>query len=206
MKLIDELCKFFKIKNINSSKDNKDTDNTKEIMYYSTDKNSFVTSRIPKNIKIVTKKHNSCTYIDYDINTYYNNKDKHISNNSYFVHYPNTIINYKNKLQETGLTLENNENRIKINEIDTIDEVDSTDNVDSTDEVDSTDNVGSTYRIDSSDTIDDYLYQYYENECCISNEKFIKIEESKRLDMYKFYNTLNKNNDNKTWSIYSNLN
>ena len=67
MKLIDELYKFFKIKSINSSKDNKDTDNTKEITYYSTDKNSFVTSRIPKNIKIVTKKHNSCTYIDYDI-------------------------------------------------------------------------------------------------------------------------------------------
>ncbi len=184
------------MKKLNSSED---TNNTKEITYYSTDKNSFITTRIPKNIKIVTKKHNSCTYIDYDINTYYKNKNKnkHISNNSYFTHYPNTIINYKNKLQETGLTLENNQHII--NEINTIDETETIDDLDTIDENENENNENNVDEVvDSSDIINDYLFQ--------DNRRFINIEQSKRADMYTFYSTLNKNNDNKTWSIYSNLN
>lgn len=185
MKFINELCKIFKIKSINSSED---INNTKEITYYSTDKNSFVTSRIPKHVKIVKKRHNSGSYNDYDINTYY--KNKHISSDSYFIHYPKTIMNYKNKLQETGLTLENNGNIINklyyTDEINSIDEVNSMNTTDSIDEV------------DSDDILNDYLFP--------DNEILIKIEQSKRSDINKFYNTLNNNYDNEISSIYSNIN
>lgn len=218
MKFIDELYKFFKIKNINS------LDNTKEIMYYSTDKNSFIKTRIPKNVKIVKKRHNSGAYIDYDTNDYY--KNKHTSNDSYFLHYPKTILNYKKKLQETGLILKNNENIIdeldseniiddyfKIDDAinpDNIIEYDDTINPDNIinnyfkiDNVDSSDCIDSS--VDFSDIIDEYLYQD-NNDYRISNETYFKIEESKRAEMSTFYDKLKKNNDSKFWSIYSNIN
>jgi hypothetical protein len=211
MKFIDELYKFFKVKNI---------DDTKEIMYYSTDKNSFIKTRIPKNVKVVTKRRNSGTYIDYDISDYY--KNKHTSNDSYFLDYPKTILNYKKKLQETGLILKNNENIInELDSDDIIDDIiDNTINPDNIIEYDDTinpdniindyfkiDNVDSSDYIDSSFDFSDIIDEYQDNnDYSISNETYFKIEESKRAEMSTFYNKLKQNDSDKTWSIYSNIN
>lgn len=207
MKFIDELYNFFK---------KKDTDNTREVTYYSTDKNNFIKTRIPKNVKIVTKKHNSNTYIDYDINTYY--KNKHLSNDSYFLHCPKTILDYKNKLQENGLILENNVNETTIiNEYNTINEIDY--NIDSNNTLMLDNIIQDYFKVeynectnsseytnsveDVNSIIDDYLYQEDETKYKIERETFLKIENSKRSEINTFYNSLKKND---TWSIYSNIN
>jgi hypothetical protein len=197
-------------------KKNKSNDNIKEITYFSTDKNSFVKCKIPNHMNI---------YIDnsdkYDINSYY--KDKHISNDSYFLYYPNTISNYKQKLQETGVLLEQsfiNDTYIETDTDDFIIDRDSddiideyVDNIDSDDNkdeyVDNKDDNKDQYvdNIDSDDNINDYIDiidEYIDNP--VLNDKIIEIEQSKTFYLNKFYNELNETEKKYyTPSIYSNL-
>lgn len=192
-------------------KKNKSNDNIKEITYFSTDKNNFITTKIPNHINIIKKKHNSDNY---DINTYYN--DKHMSNDSYFLHYPNTILNYKKKLQETGMVLEQsiiNENDISNNSYsnDIIDDItNSSEYINSTNSNDIIDDItnssecidltNSNEYIDSNDIIDEYI------DNPVLNEKIIKIEQLKTFEIMKFYNELTKTEKKYyTPSIYSNL-
>lgn len=183
-------------------KKNKSNDNIKEITYFSTDKNSFVKCKIPNYMNI---------YIDnsdkYDINTYY--KDKHISNDSYFLYYPNTISNYKQKLQETGVLLEHsfiNDTYIETDTNDFIIDRDSDDIIDSDDNKD--DNKDQYVdNIDSDDNINEYIDiidEYIDNP--VLNDKIIEIEQSKTFYLNKFYNELNETEKKYyTPSIYSNL-
>lgn len=211
MKIINDLYNFFK---------KKDIDNTREVTYYSTDKNSFVTIRVPKNVKIVTKKNNSNTYIDYDVNTYY--KNKHLSNDSYFLHFPKTILDYKKKLQENGLILENDVNRNNIINENNINEIEIDYNIDSNNilmldniiqDYFKEDNIISNECTNSSEytnsiedvnsIIDDYLYQEDETTYKIEPETYLKIEKSKHSERNTFYNSLKQDD---AWSIYSNIN
>ena len=185
MGLID---KFFK--------KNKSNDNIKEITYFSTDKNNFITTKIQNHINIIKKKHNSDKY---DINTYY--KDKHISNDSYFLYYPNTISNYKQKLQETGILLEQS----IINENDILDNsyseyiIDDITNSNDIDNISNSNNTIDDY-VDSNDIIDEYI------DDPVLNDKIIEIERSKAFEINKFYNELTKTEKKYyTPSIYSNL-
>lgn len=98
--------------------------NDSEMYYYSTDKDMFV--KAPNNTKIYLRKNTSMSHAD-NCDSYFNNREcisdisgsekqyvsdseKHVSDNSYFTTMsmcPQTILDYRKKLQETGIVLNN---------------------------------------------------------------------------------------------------
>jgi hypothetical protein len=101
----------------NKSKNSKETEinskNDSEMYYYSTDKDMFV--KAPNNTKIYLRTNTSISHVD-NCDSYLNNREcasngeKHVSDNSYFTTMsicPQTILDYRKKLQETGIVLNN---------------------------------------------------------------------------------------------------
>lgn len=106
--MFKKLRNFLK-KRQNLNLDENDKNDEKNIMYYSTDKDKFIKTQIPSHMKIITRPNTISFDVynspeeDYNIEMYYSSNNKHLSDDSYFPNCPKIILDYKKKLQETGL-------------------------------------------------------------------------------------------------------